>query len=194
MDLDKLNIQGMLDKFKQSRSDSEKTFRNIFAPEEPETEQEESGPIAEEPPEDEPAPNARTERSVDICGVEELAALEKKLEELDARIDEVSEALGEFRIDAGEETARVIRISENISGKVSRAVERLNDLNSSLSGVSKLNDSIFDLRNAQMNTKNSLGELEGAFFRMKKKMTTGVMLISILTAVTAVLEIINLLS
>ncbi|MGN1115425.1 MAG: hypothetical protein ACI4TH_02515 [Candidatus Ornithomonoglobus sp.] len=218
MDLDKLNIQGMLDKFKQTKDGLDRTFRDIFAPEDPKTESASEAPdtasdddtvIPDEaeatPPAAEPEdvfPDAEPESADDNIIRSEtappnLTAVEEKLNTIEYQLDKIDEAISMLKadtVDASNETARIIRIVENISGKVNRTGERLTDLNNSLAGVSKLNDSIFDLKNSQMNTKNSLGELQSAFFKLKKKMTASVTIISILAAVIAVLEVLNLLS
>ncbi|MGN0181135.1 MAG: hypothetical protein ACI4DP_01785 [Candidatus Ornithomonoglobus sp.] len=218
MDLDKLNIQGMLDKFKQTKDGLDRTFRDIFAPEEPKTESAAEAPdtapddetiipdeaeAAPPPIESEEVFSAPEPESTDdnITRPEtvlpDLTAVEEKLNTIEYQLDKIDEAISMLKadtVDASNETARIIRIVENISGKVNRTSEKLTDLNNSLASVSKLNDSIFDLKNSQMNTKNSLGELQSAFFKLKKKMTAGVTIISILTAVIAVLEVLNLLS
>lgn len=82
----------------------------------------------------------------------------------------------------------------SVTAKLNNSEKKAEKLISSLSGVSKLNDSIFDLKNSQANMRNTLGDLEESFYRLKRKMTTGVLLISIIAAIIAVLEIINLLS
>ncbi|MGN0163511.1 MAG: hypothetical protein ACI4EA_08050 [Candidatus Ornithomonoglobus sp.] len=218
MDLDKLNIQGMLDKFKQTKDGLDRTFRDIFAPEEPKTESaaEASDTAADDetiiPDEAEAAPpaaepedifSAQEPENTDDNSIKQeailpdLTSVEEKLNTIEYQLDKIDEAISILKadtVDASNETARIIRIVENISGKVNRTSEKLTDLNNSLASVSKLNDSIFDLKNSQMNTKNSLGELQSAFFKLKKKMTAGITIISILAAVIAVLEVLNLLS
>lgn len=85
-------------------------------------------------------------------------------------------------------------INDTLVARLNNTDSKLNSISNSLAGIAKLNDSIFDLKNSQMNTKNSIGDLEANFYKLKRKMTTGVLLISIITAVIAILEIINLLS
>ena len=75
------------------------------------------------------------------------------------------------------------------------SIERkLIDISSMVSGVAKLSDGLFDLKNSQINTKNAICDLELAYNRLKKKMTAGITIISVISAVIAVLEVINLLS
>lgn len=214
MDLDKLNIQGMLDKFKQTKSGFDQTFRNIFTSEDdsavseddvreadkaadtPENTDEEIGiseteiiPDAhEEKPQDNPiAPAA-------ACYNDELS---EKLGAAMAQIDSLNEALKLIKEDiesSMEECVRSRRVSENVNGKLNSVSDKISELSNSLAGISKLKDSIFDLKNSQMNTKNSIGALQSGFFKLKKKMTTGITIISILTTIIAILEILNLLS
>lgn len=81
-----------------------------------------------------------------------------------------------------------------INGKMSAVDDKLNEISNSLSGIAKLNDSIFDLKNAQMNSKNSLEELTSAFMILKKKCTAGVTILGIVSALVLIMEVINLLS
>lgn len=81
-----------------------------------------------------------------------------------------------------------------INGKMSAIEIKLNEISNSLSGISKLNDSIFDLKNAQMNSKNSLEELSKSFINLKKKCIAGVTVLSIITVLILIMEVINLLS
>lgn len=72
--------------------------------------------------------------------------------------------------------------------------KRLGEILISISGINKITDSIFDLKNAQMNTKNTLSDLEVSFRRLKNRMTVGVVTLSVISAVIVILEIINLFS
>ena len=218
MDLDKLNIREMLDKFKQTKDGFDRTFRDIFSSDDPEEDdvqdtpdtasdtvsdfEDESVAASAAPEEEEQSDEHEPENTDDNTAIPraeqpDLKAVEDKLNSLNEQLDKIDEAISMLKTDsanASNEAARIIRIAENISGKVNRTADRLTELNNSLAGVSKLNDSIFDLKNSQMNTKNSLGELQSAFFKLKKKMTAGVTIITVLAAVIAVLEVINLLS
>lgn len=81
-----------------------------------------------------------------------------------------------------------------INGKMSAIESKLTEISNSLSSISKLNDSIFDLKNSQMNSKNSLEELSTAFIILKKKCITGVVILSIVSVLILIMEVINLLS
>lgn len=93
------------------------------------------------------------------------------------------------------EEVKALRLSnENLEGHIVAIERKLSEISNSVSGVNKINDSIFDLKNSQINTRNSINELEVAFKKMKKKVISGITVISIITAIVAVLEIINILS
>lgn len=83
---------------------------------------------------------------------------------------------------------------ENIESHIAIIERKLTDISNSVSGVNKINDSIFDLKNSQINSRNSISELELSFRQLKKKIVSGITVISIITALIAILQIINLLS
>ena len=70
----------------------------------------------------------------------------------------------------------------------------VSEIKQAVNSVSRLNDSLFDLRNTQLNTKNAVSDLETAFARLKKKCVLGVTVLSILSAIVIVLEIVLMLS
>ena len=82
----------------------------------------------------------------------------------------------------------------NLVSMINDVDRKMTDISGSVSGVNKINDSIFDLKNAQINTKNSLNDLELSFRKLKKKTTAGIITLSIISFVVAVLEVINILS
>lgn len=72
--------------------------------------------------------------------------------------------------------------------------EAVEEIRKAVSGINKLNDSIFDLKNAQLNAKNAFEETEKGFKSLKKKCIWGIAIVSVLTFISIVLEIIILLS
>lgn len=84
--------------------------------------------------------------------------------------------------------------NDNLEAHIVVIERKLSEISNAVSGVNKISDSIFDLKNSQINTRNSISELEVAFRKMKKKMVSGITVISIITAIVAILEIINLIS
>lgn len=139
--------------------------------------------------------NLRTEVNSELDKIHELIDIKLgSLDEHTKRLNDIYGRLGTLNsiVDksAGENTKSAI----NINGKLNAQDVRLNEISNALGSVSKLNDSIFDLKNSQMNTKNSLSELESSYSKLKRKMTAGVTIISILSAIVVILEVINLLS
>ena len=86
---------------------------------------------------------------------------------------------------AGVETMRVK--TEGMSGGIE-------EIRQAISGISKLNDSVFDLKNAQLNVKNSLENLEHGFKGLKKKFILGITILSILTFISIIMSVLLLLS
>ena len=117
----------------------------------------------------------------------EMTKINANIEELYNRIDAVTSI-------ADKTNSSLNSLSENLETAVLDINKRLGEISSSLTGVNRINDSIFDLKNSQMNTKNILGDLEASFKSLKKKMTAGVAILSVISAIIAVLEVINLLS
>lgn len=117
----------------------------------------------------------------------EMTKLERDLSRLGDNISNV--------VAVAEKTNTAItELSDNLEAAIIDINKKLNEISSSMSGVNKINDSIFDLKNSQINTKNVLGELETAFRRMKKKITAGITILSIISVIVVILEVINLLS
>ncbi len=108
----------------------------------------------------------------------------------DQEVTEVRDDIASLRqsLDTAQQSQRAIETS------LANIERKLNDISASLTGVNKINDSIFDLKNSQINTRNSLNELEVSFRKFKKKVASGVVIISVISAVIAILEILNLLS
>lgn len=109
-------------------------------------------------------------------------------------ISSLSEKIASSAMHSEKTHSALSELSENLEEAVIDINKKLSDISSSLSGVNRINDSIFDLKNSQVNTKNVLGDLDTAFTSLKKKMTAGITILSVITAIVAVLEVINLLS
>lgn len=123
-----------------------------------------------------------------------LIAKDSGADDQSQKLDDISRRLSTIKNMLEKQSDSSTKSVVNINAKLNAQDERLTDITSSLGSVSKLNDSVFDLKNTQMNTRNSIDELETSFRYLKKKMTVGITLISILSAVLIVLEVLNLLS
>lgn len=82
----------------------------------------------------------------------------------------------------------------NIASEIKLVSADVAEIKQTVTSVARLNDSVFDLKNTQMNTKNAIIELETSIKRLKKKCVLGVTVLSILSAIVIALEIILMLS
>ena len=81
-----------------------------------------------------------------------------------------------------------------IKNSVDEIAKSVSEVKQAFNSISKLNDSVFDLKNTQLNTKNTISELESSFVKHKKKCVLGVTVLSILSAIVIVLEVVLMLS
>lgn len=117
----------------------------------------------------------------------DIGSLSRKITELSDRLS-VLEIEGSQR---GKDSAQSFTDIKREIGEISGAAA---EIKQAVNSVSKLNDSVFDLKNAQLNTKNAVSDIELSITRLKKKCVMGVTIISVLSAIIIVLEIILMLS
>ena len=169
------NLSDILNTKNESSSNTEQSSnRNIFDVVEKNSQKATSEPS--------PAPSCNNEGQISS----EINGIKKSLQKIDEHLDALTVASRKLEDDISE-------LSQSMD-EIYNIDKKLSDINSSLAGVNKITDSIFDLKNSQINTKNTLSDMEVSFRRLKKKMTSGVVIISIILALVAVLEVINLLS
>lgn len=118
----------------------------------------------------------------------------EQIDNLKEQLDAIKADIDDMRENSLDVATRLGNIDDGINLRLGSVEKKLAEIANSVTSVTKLNDSIFDLKNAQINTRNSLTDVEASFTRLKKKMTTSITIISILAAIIAILEIINLLS
>ena len=188
-DTQRIDLKSMLSRFK-SKMDGE----GIFGTDDPSDDDAELEPYLVSAPAESIDELTKTVDEIDKRTAEITVAADENQERTFSAITELSKNVSQLR-DMAMKSEEKQGVSVNsLMDKLSATDKKLNEISNSLSGISKLNDSIFDLKNAQMNTKNSLGELESEFYKMKRKMSTSILIISIISAIIAILEIINLLS
>lgn len=130
--------------------------------------------------------SARVEtRLVDVTS--DVAELKKKICDISDKLNVMEVQDGQRGKDSEQGFADIQNAIENIA-------ENVSEIKHTVGAVSKLNDSLFDLRNTLLNTKNALMETETNVLRLKKKCVLGVTVLSILSAIVIVLEIILMLS
>ena len=121
-----------------------------------------------------------------ICGVID----DKRFDDINAQLKEITELLKDIELHSRNGSS----YAENSLLQIKSVSGGVEEIRQAVSGITKLSDSIFDLKNAQMNSKNSLENLEKSFVSLKKKCIMGITVISILTLLSIVMSILVLLS
>lgn len=139
---------------------------------------------------------------------EGLTSITERFDATDEKVDGISEQVGALSDKLGEmaEKMQAGEISDmeykrekaqndaDLRYSLSEIGGGVTEIKQAVVSVSKLNDSIFELKNAQINTKNSVAELEEGFAKLKRKCVAGVTILSILSAVIIALEVFQLIS
>lgn len=136
-----------------------------------------------------------TELSGKIESVEEkILSVENETSAISAKMDEIADKLKTIE---GQERMRMGDNEKNhtdMKRALNEIMTNVADIRQSVNSVSRLNDSVFDLKNAQMNTKKVLTDVTASFVKLKKKCVLGITVLSILSAIIIVLEIMLMLS
>lgn len=111
---------------------------------------------------------------------EAVTAIEKRIQALETQNSAGSESVNKQISELKQDLSELKPITEQIRDAVN--------------GVSKLSDSVFDMKNSQQNTKTVLTDVQTAFARLKKKVTVGIIILSIIGFITIALEVVNLLA
>ena len=195
-----INIQSVIDKFKKTAGGIESSAKKIkdsvvskmdaLKVKKEENDMEEFEQETETPEKREevttPAKCNDIENKIQtLC--DEVSALSAKMKDISSMLD-VIEVQSQQRMKEHDlNCADIKQAVEDMTGGV-------NEIRQAVNSVSKLNDSLFDLKNTQLNTKKTLSDLETSFVRLKKKCVLGVTVLSILSAIVIVLEILLMLS
>ena len=125
---------------------------------------------------------------------EDFVNANKKLEKLCEAVTAIQKHIEELE---NQSSSR----SDNMNKQISELKQELSELKpiteqirDAVNGVSKLSDSVFDMKNSQQNTKTALTDVQTAFARLKKKVTVGIIILSIIGFITIALEVVNLLA
>lgn len=124
----------------------------------------------------------------------DIKGISAEIELISKRIGEISEKLNAMEVKNTQRMGDHERNYSDIKRSVNEMGTNIADIKQAVNSVSKLNDSIFDLKNSQMNTKKVLSDIGTSFARLKKKCVLGVTVLSILSAIIIVLEIVLMLS
>lgn len=125
---------------------------------------------------------------------EKVAQISEQFGTLSDKIGEIAEKLQAGEISDMEYKRESAQNNADLRYSISEIGDGITEIKQAVVGVSKLNDSIFELKNAQINTKNSVAELEAGFAKLKKKCVAGVTILSILSAIIIALEVFQLIS
>ncbi len=132
---------------------------------------------------------------VGFDGVDEkIKDVKEELETIKKSIGEITDKLCEMDARQGERINELSRGYSSLDRSVDAVASNVAEIKQALNSVSRLNDSVFDLKNTQLNTKNVLSNLELSFKRLKKKYVLGITVLSILSVIVIALEVILMLS
>lgn len=203
-DTKKINLQGVIEKFRKTADGIKDVSKKITAEavnkiedfkksREAHTEEVSTDDYYE--PSSEYAENAVTpepvNESMDIEPLyDRLKLISDKSDDILAETEKLRDKINTFEINGRDISLNI----EDIKHKTDTVSSGIEEIRKAVSGINKLNDSVFDLKNAQLNSKNSLEELEKGFMSLKKKCIWGVAIISILTLISIAMEVIILLS
>lgn len=118
----------------------------------------------------------------------------KKISEINETVSKIDERIEEIET----QTSNFERTSSINDADLKQEINEIKAISTQIrdmvNGVSKLSDSVFDMKNAQQNTKTALNDLSIAFRSLRKKTIAGIVIISIISFIAAALGVINLLA
>lgn len=124
----------------------------------------------------------------------ELKAAQTKLAEVAEGLDNVKKRLSAMQQSDEKGFEVAAKRSEKLTADVNDVRNKTDNVITALNGISKLSDSVFDLKNAQANMKSSIDGLNMSLKRLKKRVTAGVAILSVISVIVALLQILVLLS
>ncbi len=201
-----INIQSVIDKFKKTAGGIESSAKKIKdsvvskmdafkVKKEDETDAETVEQETETTERTEKQEEVSVVKTVKCDGIEEkIQTLCDEVSSLSAKMKDISSMLDVIEVQSQQRMKEHDLNCADIKQAVEEMGSGVNEIRQAVNSVSKLNDSLFDLKNTQLNTKKALSDIETSFVRLKKKCVLGVTVLSILSAIVIVLEIILMLS
>lgn len=190
-----INIQGVIDRFKKTAGEIESGAKKLkdtvvsrmdsLKTKKEDDESYEQDSMSEGNSELESKVSAANDRIGNVSN--DVSQLLKKL-------DALSEKLNTIERTGIANKGEQLNAFGNITSEMRSVGTDIAEIKQSVASVARLNDSVFDLKNTQLNTKNAIAELETSIRRLKKKCVLGVTVLSILSAIVIGLEIILMLS
>ncbi len=89
---------------------------------------------------------------------------------------------------------KVLNELSNLKQEIEEVKKEQLKIQNNVSPITKVSDSVFDIKNTQQTTKNSITNLEASFNRMKNKYIACITLLSVLSFIIIALQVLNLLS
>lgn len=117
----------------------------------------------------------------------DISEIRNELENIKKRLQVLQHATEEKLRDNGNNTTALHKATAELRDRVGEIAQTVNN-------VSRLSDSVFDLRNAQMNMKKALDVQESALRRIRKKISVSTVILSVIGVLIIMLQIIALLS
>ena len=124
----------------------------------------------------------------------DISKISSEVESAISKLDTVSSKLSEIEVKQIENRNNYDRSVNDMRVSMNCLINDISEMSQNTSGIAKLSDAVFDLKNTQQNTKKAIADVEERIIALRKKVTAGVTIISILSVIMIVLEILNLLS
>ncbi len=124
---------------------------------------------------------------------EKISDITEKLNGVTESVGNIAEKIGDISIQNMDNARERAANEADIKHSVGTITDDTAEIKQAVMNISKLSDSVFDLKNAQVNTKNSLAEMELAFVKLKRKCIAGITILSIIGLITVALEVLQIL-
>ena len=124
----------------------------------------------------------------------DIQKISSDIENAISKLDTVSSKLGDIEVKQIENRNSYDRNVNDMRVSMSCLINDIAEMGQNTGSIAKLSDAVFDLKNTQANTKKAIADVEERVIALRKKVTAGVTLISVLAVIMIALEIINLLS
>lgn len=89
---------------------------------------------------------------------------------------------------------KVLAELSNISSEIDQIKISQEKMQNSISDLAKVSDSVFDLKNAQQGMRTSMQNMEAGVTNLKKKIVSAMTLLSVLSFLVVIMQILNLFS
>ncbi len=89
---------------------------------------------------------------------------------------------------------KVLAELSNISSEIAEIKISQEKMQNSISDLAKVSDSVFDLKNAQQGMRTSMHNMEAGVTNLKKKIVSAMTLLSVLSFLVVIMQILNLFS